>query len=44
MQEVLFVLELMEIQEGMQTVDIVDGMDTTTIFSVLVENGGNTYA
>ena len=44
MQEVLFVLELMEIQEVMQTVDIVDGMETNTISCFLMENGGKKHA
>jgi len=34
----------MEIQEIMETVDIVDAMDSTTIYSVLMENGGKNDA
>ena len=44
MQDVLSVQEVMENMEFTETVDIVDGMDATTLSSVLVENGGNKYA
>jgi len=41
---VLFVQEIQESMEIQETVDIVDGMDTTTISCVSLKNGGKKYA
>ena len=44
MRDVLFARDTMEIQESMETVDIVDAVEGTTISCVLMEIGGKKYA
>ena len=44
MRDVRYIQDKQESMEIQETVDIVDGMDATTISCVLMENGGKKYA